>query len=68
MTEKHGSPIETFGDDRKKVRGFGKERVQGVKDSRSQKSEGFKDSRIQVKKDRGLEGWRVGRLAKHLHL
>ncbi len=48
MTEKHGSPIESLGDDKKKgsrIRGFGKERVQG-----------FEDSRGQVEKDRGLEG------------
>jgi hypothetical protein len=47
MTEKHGSPIESLGDDKK-------ERVQGFEDSRGQvvclvffskhKSEGFKDS------------------------
>ncbi|HPL41472.1 MAG TPA: hypothetical protein PLA81_07770, partial [Syntrophorhabdaceae bacterium] len=28
---------------------------------------GFKDSRIQVEKDRGLEGWRVRGLATPLH-
>ncbi|HOG39822.1 MAG TPA: hypothetical protein PLL87_05225 [Syntrophorhabdaceae bacterium] len=34
----------------------------GFKDSRS---EGFEDSRGQVEKDRGLDGWRVGGLAKN---
>ena len=37
-----------------KDRGFGKERIQGVEDSRGQ-----------VEKDRGLDGWRVGGLAKN---
>ncbi|MBP8697833.1 MAG: hypothetical protein KBH82_02245 [Syntrophorhabdaceae bacterium] len=43
-----------------------KKRIQGFEDSRIWKSEGFEDSRIQVEKGRGLEGWRVGRLATHL--
>ena len=48
MTEKHGSPIESLGDDRKK--GFEdseKRRGQGAKDL---EKKGFKDSRI-----RGVE-------------
>ena len=36
-----------------------KERVQGVKDSRGQV--------VKRQRVRGLEGWRVGRLATHLH-
>jgi len=44
------------------------QRVQGVQDSEKQRVQGVKESRGQVKKDRGLEGWRVGSLAKHLHL
>ncbi len=59
--------------------GFKKRRVQGFEDSRGQKSEGVEDSRVQgvrkakgsriqgfkgsSGKGRGLEGWRVGRLA-----
>ena len=40
MTEKHGSPIETLGDDRK------------------ERGRGFEESRVQVEKGRGLEGWK----------
>ena len=36
-----------------------KERVQGVKDSRGQV--------VKRQRVRGLEGWRVGRLATHLY-
>jgi len=64
MLQKHGSPIESLGDDRER------------KGSRSQKSEGFKDSRIQgfkwfswylfFKTKRGKESEKTG-FATHPH-
>ena len=41
MLQKHGSPIESLGDDKKR-------RVQGVKESEKQRVQGVEDSRIQV--------------------
>ncbi len=56
MTEKHGSPIESLGDDKKS---------EGVEDSRIQGVGEAKGSRIQGFKWRKIEGWRVGCLAKN---
>ena len=49
MTEKHGSPIESLGDDRKK----------GFEDL---EKKGFKESRIRGVKWRKIEDWKVGGL------
>ena len=53
MTEKHGSPIESLGDDKKS---------EGVEDSRIQGVGEAKGSRIQGFKWRKIEGWKVGGL------
>jgi hypothetical protein len=42
-------------------------RLEGWRFSKKSRSEGFEDSRGQVEEYRGLEGWRVGGLATHLH-
>ena len=65
MLQKHGSPIESLGDDKKR-------RVQGVKESEKQRVQGVEDSRIQVvllesfyKTKRGKESEKTG-FATHL--
>jgi len=66
MTEKHGSPIEALGDDKKRrVQGFGKERIQGVKGSSGERQR-VGDRRQETEDRRGLGGWRVGGVAKKL--
>ena len=67
MLQKHGSPIESLGDDKKR-------RVQGVKESEKQRVQGVEDSRIQVvllesfyKTKRGKESEKTG-FATHLHI
>ncbi|OQC52253.1 MAG: hypothetical protein BWX58_00152 [Deltaproteobacteria bacterium ADurb.Bin026] len=71
MTEKHGSPIESLGDDRKKgfedleKKGFKESRIRGVKwrkaEDRIQKSEVRRQEKV-----RGLEGWLHLYPSKHL--
>ena len=71
MTEKHGSPIESLGDDRKKgfedleKKGFKESRIRGVKwrkaEDRIQKSEVRRQEKV-----RGLEGWLQLYPSKHL--
>jgi hypothetical protein len=71
MTEKHGSPIESLGNDRKKgfedleKKGFKESRIRGVKwrkaEDRIQKSEVRRQEKV-----RGLEGWLHLYPSKHL--
>jgi len=42
-----------------------KSKGEGFKDLEKRRGRGFKGSRGRVEKDRGLDGWRVGGLAKN---